>query len=337
MAGANQSISPYFPGWGFTGGAHREDLIDEVTNFDPQKVPFMNMVGKGVSKGPSHDWIDYALPSTSTAGTTIGLTFTSAERPRPTRVVNWNQIFRDDVAIPDSELEYEAAGGLNTVRRHATDGLLNINRNMEARVFAISGGSSSGSTGAGVVMKAISDFMTAATENAFASDATAIGGDAAGTKSTVITEDKFNLVLGQIFDDTDDTTNLDVFGNRYVVEQINEFTTNTREIQADRMELYRPVIAFYSSFGVIRINLDRWVPAGTGGTGDDADGGHAFFLNMRFIRFCFLRRPRFVPMGKRGDSTDFIVLAEGTLEMKGVRDGVGAAHARVYEIKNSIT
>jgi hypothetical protein len=335
-------IQPHTTGWGIPGVTassatiHREDLADVMTIIDPDDAPFFTMVQKGPPpRAIVFDWVEDVLPSISTAGVAPGAEFSVDTATTPLRKTQANQIFRRDVAVADTESALDPAGVGDALRYQTMNAARALGRAIEQRCFDASTAKGSGTASGGFLMASL---LSTISKHAYSADATAVGG-AGGATGVNLTEVVMNNVIGNAW--TDGGSPLDVFLNKAAMEDINGFSsgassTNQRVVAAYDQTVHRMVRTFVSSYGTLRFHLDRWVPQGTGttATADTEASGHFVALDMRLIRWRWLRPVKTVPLGKSGDNTKYMVVGEGAVECKGeyTLSPTKAAHARIYAI-----
>lgn len=296
-----------------------------VVNIDPYDTPWVTMAPKVECAHTTHEWLQDTLCATNTGGAAEGAAFAALSLTARTRVTNVTQIFRKDIDVSDTQRVLSPYGIQDEYAYQIMKATREIARNIESRVFAASGGSTTGGTGVARVMKNLSDYITT---NAYKARSAQIGFDAATTCATLITEERFNRMLEKIYSNGGNPDT--VFAGPPHKRMISKFGgagTNTGgvypalqiNIEAGARSLTRAVNTYVSDFGLINVVLDRWCPVGamtatTNHTAAAATNGQVFFLERTRNRLAFLRPIKHVPMGKAADSTRGIVAGELTLE-----------------------
>jgi hypothetical protein len=310
-------------------GVNREDLVDMIHNIDPWDTPMFTMSPKTKAYHAYHEWPEDTLQSTTTAGTLEGASFSVSTQTVPTRVVNQTQIFRRDILVSNTQLVVNPAGISDTYRYQITKALKEIKRNVEARLFAVSGGGLTGQTATTArIFKNLSDFITSVKNHP---NMTAIGQTGVTASGGSITEGAFNGTLQLCYENGG--TPMDVYCSPPVKRVISAFTgggPGQRGVIAatDRTVVFS-VDIYISDFGTQYIHVDRWVPTGIG-AGDTDSAGHVFFIDRTRARIAFLRTPKHIPIASDGDAVRGIVLTELTLELLNQK-----GHGRLYGVKNS--
>jgi len=330
-------------GVGAGTGANREDLSPVVFNIDRWDTPIFTMAKKGVATHTTHEWIEYALRSTSIAGAAEGAGFDEQARPNPRRKSTNTHIFRADTEISNTEQAVDSVGALGKYRTGVVDALKEIRRNFERKAMSAAAASTTGGTGAARLMKTLQDFIQVHAYHA--DDAATLGGGADTGSGHILLETSFVRVIQNVYQDGGNPR--DVIVSPAAKVQIAQWGAsntfgNSRVIAAADNTLDANV-DFYNApvGGLMRIHTNWLCPTGTSGTADagvaSADGkGSVFFLDMKRISADFLRRPRHIPIATNADSTRGIVLMEACLMVANGGDSSDSTggHGRFYGVAN---
>ena len=105
------------------GGSIREDLANFVSNIDRDETPLMSMIGSTKATSTYHDWLtdEYADPIAQTVaeGSDFASTGgsaaagTDAVHTNRTRLRNFTQIFRAQIAVSNTSVAVDTAGVAN--------------------------------------------------------------------------------------------------------------------------------------------------------------------------------------------------------------------------------
>jgi hypothetical protein len=265
----------------------------------------------------SHEWLTDTLAATSTAGANEGddWAFNTATT-RPVRLSNVTQIFRKDIAASETQRAVNPAGFKDAYAYEISKAVKEIARNIEARVFAASGVTTTGATNTPRVMKNFQAFLTA---TATTGKITVSGLTTASASAGVLSVTSFNDALEQSFLNGGNPEQ--VYVSSTVKRQISQFTATNqnRNIAAVDKKLVAALDLYESDFGLIQIVLDRWVPQATNALSASASAsdvnGNLFFLERAKNRLAWLRPVQHTLIGKRGDSVAGLVVGEVTLEL----------------------
>lgn len=88
----------------------REDLRDAITNIDPYETPFYSNSKKSKASNNYHEWQTDTLRAPAANAHIEGDDTIASARTATTRLGNYTQIFKDAVAIPDSDPSTKKAG-----------------------------------------------------------------------------------------------------------------------------------------------------------------------------------------------------------------------------------
>ena len=279
-----------------TAGA-REDVLDLITQVDPEETPLLDRLGVTRAGGRLHEWLQDTLESgTASGGSNLEGAVSTGRRLDPrTRVYNATQITSYVFGISGTQ-EAIAQYGLESEYAYQLEKAMKIMKIMQEQILlnsyysADTPASYQCATAARMlngVIKAISTNVQTGSAN-----------------SCALTEKLFNDLLQTIF--TAGNGRPDVaFAGGYQKRKISAFSSNNvRYINMQSEKTLRNTITAYESdFGTISVVLDRWVPAAV-----------VPVLTMADWKIAYLRKPFVQQLGIAGDAKEAQIITEYTLE-----------------------
>ncbi len=315
-------------------GVNREDLLDQITNVDPWDTPWVSQAPKVACAHVYHEWLKDTLGSVDTSTAVEGADYAYDSTTTPTREFNVTMILRQDIGVSETQRHVNPAGFKDAYAYEVQKATKRLAIKLEKCVFA----NLSTATGASAtprVMKGFQAFIT--TNTAYAGTNAATGGDA--THDGVLTGGDFEDMLNSIYSSGGNPEQ--VYVSPKVKRQVSALVVPgadakapfAKNIAAIDKKLVSAIDFYDSSFGLIQIVLDRWVPesanTGTATAGATATGGQMFFLQRSINRLAWLRPMQHALVGKRGDSVAGIVVGEVTLEVLNEK-----ANGRMLSVNN---
>lgn len=289
------SIAYQFVTYNATAGA-REDVLDLITNVDPEETPFLSRLGVTQCYNRYTEWLNDTLESgTGTGGALVeGAEAVVRALDARTRLHNWTQITDYTFGISGTQ-EATSQYGLENEYSYQLEKAMKILKIMQEQILLNSTSSTGGmgsvcATG-GRSMTGLIDCLT-----------TNVTTGSAG--SCALTESMFNSHLNTIFESGNGRPDV-AFVNGFNKRRISAFATNnTRNIDMSSNTRLRNVVTGYmSDFGDIDIVLDRWVGKGTIPT-----------LQMDKFKVAYLRKPFVKQLAVTGDSRNAQLLTEYTFQ-----------------------
>jgi hypothetical protein len=289
------SIAYQFVTYNATAGA-REDVLDLITNVDPEETPFLSRLGVTQCYNRYTEWLQDTLESgTGTGGAVVeGAEAVVRALDARTRLHNWTQITDYTFGISGTQ-EATSQYGLESEYSYQLEKAMKILKIMQEQILLNSTSSTGGmgsvcATG-GRSMTGLIDCLT-----------TNVTTGSAG--SCALTESMFNAHLNTIFEGGNGRPDV-AFVNGFNKRRISAFATNnTRQIDMSSNTRLRNVVTGYmSDFGDIDIVLDRWIEKGTIPT-----------LQMDKFKVSYLRKPFVKQLAVTGDSRNSQLLTEYTLQ-----------------------
>ena len=290
-------------------------------------TPFVTSAPKVKANGVLHQWLQDSLAATSTAGAIEGDDWTyNTATTRPSRLVNYTQIFRKDISVSETQRAVNSAGFKDAYQLEMMKAMREIARNIEVTIFQSSGNVTSGpatvsgGTATGRTFSNLQNFLTASanvgTYPTMTADYTLLFASASSSAAK-ISVSMFNDALEQAYDQGGNPEQ--AFCSPKIKRAISSFTATNqnRNIAAVEKKLVAAMDLYFSDFGLIEIVLDRWIPEATNTVTTTAASdcrGNVFFLERAKNRLAWLRPMQHTLVGRRGDSVAGTVLGEVTLE-----------------------
>ncbi len=346
---ATKVLSVYSSGYGVgpNVGLQREDLLDLITNIDPWDNIVFAMLPKRRAKSTTHEWPVDTLPTAGRSGVADGAAFEAQGFQAPYRLRNFTQIFRWDVSVTGTEQEVVVAGINEKLAYQVLNGTHAIAKAVEQRIFDIGTGSAATGT------FNVSGVTTGLTSFAgYSPGSTAVPGyggppgvgasnaarlmaplfqllpssglpsawtyPIADMASATLTAVKVDDVCEIMFNNglSPETIVLHPGVKRDLSNDLIGGSTsnalNTRLIQASERKVIRGVDIYEGELCNLSVVPNRSIaipPAGTHGY------GFTWILQKDKLGIAFLRTIKAVPIAKRGDSDDTMVIGELTLEL----------------------
>ena len=116
-----------------TGGAIREDLENMISNVDRKKAPFSESIGKTKASNVLHEWLTDEYDNPSVAAHAEGGTFASDSNTTRSRLGNYTQIFRKDIAVSGTVEAVDKAGVASELDYQLKKALVEIRRNVDTK------------------------------------------------------------------------------------------------------------------------------------------------------------------------------------------------------------
>lgn len=318
--------SSYGVGWPYqnanaSGIGTREDVQNVLTLIDPDEAMTMAVLAKTTTNGLRHEWATDALAATSTAGVVQGLDWSGAALTNRTRYWNFVQWFRKDFAITNDELLLSQRGqiiGVSDEMRHqAGKAAMEVNRNMDARLWANTTASISAS-GDDVTPSYFATFRKFAS----ALGVTANQSGAFGT-ATLYALHEAMWSAGAKPDTIFCSPGVKVDISRTLLGDVGYATAvgagglglvrNNDSISGGE---YGPVIEYIrTDFGRLAIVVDRWIPQATATNATLIDSAAYFLVEKAKLRVPFWRPVKPYPVANTGDSVKAYVLGACTVEV----------------------
>ena len=322
-AGTGTNASSYLFGFA-SGEINKESVMDAIILTSPFDTPFLQMAPKVPATQTTEYWIEDTLNATNIGGLLEGRNFGASAVVAPVRKSNHTQIFGKDLQITMTQMHLQSYGFQDAMAHEVRDGVREVMRNIEKKVFAASGASATGSiTPNERLMKTLEDYIIS---NKYTATSTALGGSTTTQVSaTALHEHIFNSLLQKVYEDGGNPDF--VFVPPATKRQISSWQgspTNTstaaipttHNLQQGGSQLGRSITSYLSDFAMLNIVLDRWVPQASNTAADDTDlSGRLFLLDLARCEVAFLRPVAMVPMATAGDHVRAQITGELTLRV----------------------
>jgi len=289
------SIAYQYVTYNATAGA-REDVLDLITQIDPEETPFLSRLGVGSTMNRYHEWLQDTLESaTSTGGAVVeGADAVQRALAARSRLANWTQITSYTFGISGTQ-EATSQYGLDSEYSYQLEKAMKIIKIMQEQIL-LNSTSSTGGMGSTCATggRALTGLIDCIRTNVQTGSA----------ESCALTETLLNNLLQTIFENGNGRPDI-AFANGYQKRRISAFSSNnTRFINMQGEGTLRNTITAYESdFGTISVVLDRWMPKAV-----------VPILEMSKFKIAYLRKPFVQPLAIVGDSKNSQILTEYTLE-----------------------
>jgi len=279
-----------------TAGA-REDILDLITQVDPEETPIFSRLGVSKAAGRYHEWLNDTLESGTGSGGAALEGAAAAGRRLSARSRNYNicQISTYIFGISGTQ-EAIAQYGLDSEYSYQLEKAMKILKVMQEQILI-------NSTYAFDVPESFQCATAARTlRGIFAAITTNVKTGSAG--SCALTETIFNNLLQTIFENGNDYPDT-AFVNGFNKRKISSFSSNNvRYINMQNERTLRnTIVAYESDFGTISTVLDRWLPK-----------GDFPVMAMKDWKIAYLRKPFVQQLGIAGDAKEAQIITEYTLE-----------------------
>jgi len=267
-----------------------DDIGDVIFNITPQETPMLSRFGKTKATATTHEWMQDSLTTSADNALIEGADYTYAKPSARTRLSNWTQIFATSVEVSDTQRVVDKAGLEDEFYYQMSKRMKEHARDIEYAL--VNGTGNSGASGTARRLKGVLSFITS----------TNITGT--GTGSEALSEDMFNDMLEQVWEDggIPDT----IFTNGGHKRDIAAFTGGaTKNVNSSEKEISVGVDVYDSDFGKLKIILDRFMPAGT-----------IIALQSDLWKVAVLRPTKKVDTAKIGSATRGVIETELTLEAR---------------------
>ena len=289
------SIAYQFVTYNATAGA-KEDVLDLITQVDPEETPLLSRLGTSKAYQRYHEWLQDTLESgTGTGGAAVeGAEATPRAVDARTRLHNWTQITEYTFGISGSQ-ESTSSFGLESEYAYQLEKAMKIVKIMQEQIL-LNSTSSTGGMGSTCATggRALTGLIDCITTNVQTGSGT----------SCALTETLFNNLLQTIFEAGNGRPDV-AFAGGFQKRKISGFSSNNvRYINMQQEKTLRNTITAYESdFGTISVVLDRWIPKSV-----------VPVLQMDMFKIAYLRKPFVQNLAITGDSKNAQIISEYTLE-----------------------
>jgi hypothetical protein len=299
------------------GSSLKENLRDIIYDISPMDTFFFTNAARGTAKSTTHEWQTDALVAAASNAAIEGDDFSTNARTLPTRLKNYTQISRKDVAVSGTSREVDTAGMREILAYHTARMGKEIKRDIEYSCLQnqpASAGASASPRVSGSVPNWIysgqhykTSAQTLQTTTAPVSGfATATGGSWANSATAYVEADLRDMLkLAWSTGGEVDTVLCDSIA-------FNKFSTFTGVAQRFRdvgsrqpAQIIGYADVYVSPYGQHKLVLSRYMPANT-----------AYCLQMDMWEIAYLRNFQVLDIAKVGDADRKMLLSEWTLVAK---------------------
>jgi len=269
---------------------NREDLIDVITNIDPVDTWVTSNTGSGRATATFHEWQTDALASAAANAVIEGDDAANVAITPTTRLGNYTQILRKVWQITDTQEAIDKAGRESEVAYQKTKHLKELARDIEY-ALVINTASASGASGTARTLQGLAGWITTNVDTA--------------TAARLLTETILNNNLQTIWAAGGEPSV--VLCGAFQKRTISAFTTNTREIMAEKKQLTAAVDVYQSDFGQLQVRLHHQINTTTP---DEL----MVLGDMDLWKKAWLRPIQSEMLARTGASSKFMLEAELTFE-----------------------
>jgi hypothetical protein len=293
----------------YSSVGNREDLIDVITNISPTEAWFTSNTGSVRAISKYHEWQTDTLAAAAANAQYEGNVITATAQTATKRVGNYTQILTKSFAVTDTEQAIDTAGGANKVDYLTAKNMKMLANDIEY-ALVINSTQASGATGTARTMYGVLGYI-----------ATNYATGATGTGTGSLTETLFNNCLQNIWaaGGYPSTALVGAFQKRL----ISDWTTNTRNVQADAKKLTAAVDVYQSDFGTVAIRLHHILNTNAAGT-------IIILGDMDLWKKAWLRPVKKEELARTSLARLFVISAELTLESR-----QEAGSGKVYNLTTS--
>lgn len=274
----------------YDSGARKESLLNLISNISPLETSLLTMLGKSSASNTLHEWVTDTLGAAAAQSIVEGSDATYANRTNPVRVQNQTQIIRIDFQVTDTERARNYPGFKDRYAYEMEKAMKEWRNSTEFNLLR-----STLATGTGSATRTMVGLKGAITTVATAQSGVSLS------------ETTLNDYLQNAWNQGG--TPSDVLVGPRLKRRISGFTANTtRQTEAVSKSLTNVVDTYISDFGVVRINLHRYMTV-SGDNNYDILG-----IQPDKFRTAYFREPEHVSLAKTGSSTKGMIEGELTLE-----------------------
>lgn len=277
----------------YDDNARREDLLDIITNIDPQETQLLSGLGTGAANDILHQWCKDSLKTVADNAYSEGVDATYPDRSDPSRLFNYTQIVRVGYEVSDSERAVVAAGFKDRFTYEAQKALKEWKNDAE---YALMRGSLVCGTGSAArKLKGIKMFL--------------LSNNYTNASGTSLTETLLNDRFQNVWDDGSEVNAL--YLPMYMKRKVASFTgaATDKNIDAGDKRLVNAVNVYEADAAkMVKMFPHRYVTISTD-TNYDVVG-----IDESKFKVAYLRKPETRELAKAGDSTRGEVVGELTLE-----------------------
>jgi hypothetical protein len=273
-------------------GAVKEDLMDVLVNITPTETQLVSGLGITSANSTRHEWLQDTLGTVKTNAYIEGADTSYPTLTNPTRQINYTQIFRQGFKVSETHRAVDTAAFNDRYQYETVKALKTMKNDMELALMR--GSLACGTNAVAGKLKGIKNWLSIVSTNSGIS------------LSEAILNNFFQAVWTQ-------GGEIDaVYATMAIKRRISEFTTNTRNIQADDARLVRTVNVYESDAArLVKLFAHRFVGKQSGDVNEELVG-----LQEDMWKISYLRKAHSVDRPATGDFKGGEVIAEATLECR---------------------
>lgn len=274
----------------YDDASRREDLLDIITNLDPQETQLMSGLGTSTAKDILHMYLIDTLKAVGSNAFVEGVDASYPDRTDPTRLFNYTQISRVGFDVTDTERSVNPAAFADRYTYEVNKALKELKNDME---FALVRGSLACGSGSGArQLRGLKNSLSLVTSQSGVS----------------LTETMLNDYLQNVW--TAGTQVNAIYAGMYLKRKISGYTSGTTKFtKVEDRRLINAVDVYEADAAkVVKLFAHRYVTV-SGDVNNDIIG-----IDEERFKVAYLRKPMVVELAKTGDSTKGEVKAEYTLE-----------------------
>ena len=298
----------------FTAGTNvREDLIDKITQTNPEKTPIISSSGKATAENTFHEWQRDNLRTPNKDNAALdGDDATGSAKVPPLRVANYCQIFQDTIVVSGRAERVKKAGMKSAMAFYKAKAYKELQRDMEAMVVSAnpavagSGAVASKAAGLGVLLYSNAQHGVGGSTAAHTSGA-ALVAPTAGT-GRALTEIILKGGIQATYIASGDIPDMVVLSPNHkgVFSTFTGIAVNRYQVEKkEQGRIVGGADVYMSDFGELEI-VPHYIMAGS---------TNVFGLNTEYIDMAYLRSFNSEQLGKSGDSIREQVIADVTLRV----------------------
>ena len=298
----------------FTAGTNvREDLIDKITQTNPEKTPIISSSGKATAENTFHEWQRDNLRTPNKDNAALdGDDATGSAKAPPLRVANYCQIFQDTIVVSGRAERVKKAGMKSAMAFYKAKAYKELQRDMEAMVVSAnpavagSGAVASKAAGLGVLLYSNAQHGVGGSTPAHTSGA-ALVAPTAGT-GRALTETILKGGIQATYIASGDIPDMVVLSPNHkgVFSTFTGIAVNRYQVEKkEQGRIVGGADVYMSDFGSLEI-VPHYIMAGS---------TNVFGLNTEYIDMAYLRSFNSEQLGKSGDSIREQVIADVTLRV----------------------
>jgi len=262
------------------GLSNAEDVSDFIIMIDPEETPILSALPRKKATATYHEWLTESLASAASNVGVEGQAWTTKTISARTRVANYCQISDVTYEVSGTQQAVTQYGVSDELARQAVLSMKELKRDIDLDIWqnsAVSGSTASIGDSARQLNGFHAIRPTAHTGNHGYTAAVA-SSEFTGAAS----EDSFNLVMQDIFDDGP-STNI-AYMLPAIKRQISRWTSvATKNFDQDALKIITVIDIYQGDFGTVRLVMDRYMEA-LGAVSDAVFMGNFDNAALAFLR-----------------------------------------------------